>query len=43
MYYTGSGHMKLFHKGMRISGADWQAFLGTIDNIAAPALSRCQI
>ena len=40
MYYTGRD-MKLSHKGMRISEADWTAFLGhlnaTLDAFSVPA------
>jgi hemoglobin len=40
MYYTGRD-MKLSHKGMQISEADWQAFLGhqkaTLEAFALPA------
>jgi hemoglobin len=43
MYYTGRD-MKLSHKGMGISEADWQAFLGhlnaTLDAFALPAGER---
>ncbi len=43
MYYTGR-EMKLSHKGMRISEADWQAFLGhlnaTLDTIQVPTQER---
>ena len=34
MYYTGRD-MKLVHKGMRISEADWQAFLGHLNAFPA--------
>src|SRR6266404_9596655 len=43
MYYTGRD-MKLSHKGMRISEADWQTFLGhlntTFDTFEVPAPER---
>ena len=46
MYYTGSD-MKLSHRGMRISEADWQAFLGhltaTLDTFALPAPERMEV
>ena len=46
MYYTGRD-MKLSHKGMRISEADWQAFLGhlnaTLDAFALPASERMEV
>jgi hemoglobin len=46
MYYTGRD-MKLSHKGMRISEADWQAFLGhlnaTLDAFALPAPERGEV
>ena len=46
MYYTGRD-MKLSHKGMRISGADWQAFLGhlnaTLDTFEVPASERREV
>jgi hemoglobin len=46
MYYTGRD-MKLSHKGMRISEADWQAFLGhlnaTLDVFALPPAERREV
>src|SRR5215472_4205499 len=46
MYYTGRD-MKLSHKGMRISEADWQAFLShlnaTLDAFALPAPERGEV
>jgi hemoglobin len=46
MYYTGRD-MKLSHKGMRISAADWQAFLGhlnaTLDAFQVPARERADV
>ncbi len=43
MYYTGRD-MKLSHKGMRISEADWSNFLGhleaTLDAFSVPARER---
>jgi hemoglobin len=46
MYYTGRD-MKLSHKGMRISEADWQALLGhlnaTLDAFALPASERMEV
>ncbi len=46
MYYTGR-NMKLSHKGMRISDADWQAFLGhlnaTLDTFEVPAPERSEV
>ncbi len=46
MYYRGRD-MKLVHKGMRISGADWQAFLGhlnaTLDTFQVLAPERGEV
>jgi hemoglobin len=46
MYYTGRD-MKTAHKGMRISEADWSAFMthvnATLDHFAVPALERSQV
>lgn len=46
MYYTGRD-MKLAHKGMRISAADWDAFMGhlnaTLDKFALPAAERADV
>jgi hemoglobin len=46
MYYTGRD-MKLVHKGMRISEADWQAFIGhlnaTLDAFQVPAPERADV
>jgi hemoglobin len=46
MYYTGRD-MKLSHKGMGISMADWQAFLGhlntTLTTFEVPALERADV
>ena len=46
MYYPGRD-MKLSHKGMRISEADWQAFLGHLDTTLAtfevPAAERADV
>ena len=46
MYYTGRD-MKLVHKGMRISEADWQAFLGhlnaTLDTFQVPTQERTAV
>ena len=43
MYYTGRD-MKLSHKGMQISEADWQSFLGhlnaTLDAFTLPPAER---
>lgn len=43
MYYTGRD-MKLSHQGMRISAADWNAFMGhvrvTLDKFNVPAPER---
>ena len=43
MYYTGRD-MKLSHEGMRISSADWDAFMGhvraTLDKFKVPAPER---
>jgi hemoglobin len=45
-YYTGRA-MKLSHVGMRISEADWQAFLGhlraTLDTFQLPAQERGEV
>jgi hemoglobin len=46
MYYTGRG-MKQSHKGMRISEADWGAFLGhlntTLATFEVPAPERADV
>ena len=46
MYYTGRD-MMLTHKGMRISAADWQAFIGhvqaTLDQFKLPARERGEV
>ena len=46
MYYTGRD-MKTSHKGMRISEADWSAFMthvnATLDHFHVPALERSQV
>lgn len=46
LYYTGRD-MKLTHKGMRISAADWDAFMGhlnaTLDKFALPAAERADV
>ncbi|MDO9224510.1 MAG: group 1 truncated hemoglobin [Pseudomonadota bacterium] len=46
MYYTGRD-MKLSHKGMRISEADWTAFMGhlnaTLDAFNLPARERGEV
>jgi hemoglobin len=46
MYYTGRD-MKLSHKGMRVSEADWQAFLGhlnaTLNSFEVPAPERGEV
>jgi len=46
MYYTGRD-MKLIHKGMRISEADWQAFLGhlsaTLNTFQVPTQERTAV
>lgn len=46
MYYTGRD-MKLSHKGMKISEADWAAFLGhlnaTLDAFQVPKTEREQV
>jgi hemoglobin len=46
MYYTGRD-MKLSHKGMAISHADWQAFMGhvraTLDKFNLPAPERADV
>lgn len=43
LYYTGRD-MKVSHKGMRISAADWQAFMGhvnaTLDKFNLPTKER---
>jgi hemoglobin len=45
-YYTGRA-MKLSHQGMRISEADWQAFLGhlnaTLDAFQVPKQERGEV
>ena len=41
MYYTGRD-MKLIHKGMRISEADWQAFLDHLNATLDTATSRAR-
>ena len=45
-YYTGRD-MKLVHKGMRISGADWQTFLrhvnATLDRLKVPTRERADV
>ncbi len=46
IYYTGRD-MKLSHKGMRISEADWTAFMGhlnaTLDAFSLPARERGEV
>jgi hemoglobin len=46
MYYTGRD-MKVSHKGMRISAADWETFMGhlhaTLDKFAVPAPERADV
>lgn len=46
MYYTGRD-MKISHKGMRISEADWTAFLGhlnaTLDAFKVPQTERSEV
>lgn len=46
MYYTGRD-MKLVHKGMQISEADWQAFFGhlnaTLDTYSVPTRERTEV
>jgi hemoglobin len=46
MYYPGRD-MKLSHKGMRISDADWQAFLGhlntTLASFEVPVAERADV
>ena len=46
MYYTGRD-MKQSHKGMRISAADWDAFMrhlhATLDKFALPAAERTDV
>lgn len=46
MYYTGRS-MELSHRGMRISEADWKAFLGhvnaTLDEFEVPAGERNEV
>lgn len=46
MYYTGRD-MKLSHKGMRISAADWDAFIGhlnaTLDKFALPTAEHADV
>jgi len=45
MHYTGRD-MKLSHQGMRINGADWNAFMGhvraTLDKFNVPAPERAE-
>jgi hemoglobin len=46
MYYTGRD-MKTSHKGMRISEADWSAFMShvfaTLDHFHVPAAERAEV
>jgi hemoglobin len=46
LYYTGRD-MKLSHVGMRISGADWQAFMGhvraTLEQFKVPTRERGEV
>ena len=46
LFYTGRD-MKTSHKGMRISEADWAAFMShvnaTLDHFGVPALERSQV
>ena len=46
MYYTGRD-MKVSHKGMKISEADWMAFLGhanaTLDAFKVPPTERSEV
>jgi hemoglobin len=46
MYYTGRD-MKISHKGMKISEADWAAFLGhlnaTLDAFKVPPTERSEV
>jgi len=46
MYYTGRD-MRLSHKGMRISAADWRAFVGhlsaTLETFKVPAPERVDV
>jgi len=46
MYYSGRD-MKMSHQGMRISEADWQAFLGhlntTLATFEVPAAERAEV
>lgn len=46
MYYTGRD-MKLSHKGMGISSADWETFMqhlnATLDKFAVPAAERADV
>ena len=46
MYYTGRD-MKVSHKGMKISEADWMAFLGhanaTLDAFKVPQMERSEV
>ena len=46
LYYVGRD-MKTSHKGMRISEADWQAFLGhleaTLNKFQVPATERAEV
>lgn len=46
MYYTGR-EMKVSHKGMGVSAADWNAFIGhleaTLDSFNLPAAERADV
>jgi hemoglobin len=46
LYYTGRD-MKTSHKGMGISGSDWQAFIGhlnaTLDKFSVPTQERSEV
>jgi len=46
MYYTGRD-MVVSHKGMRISAADWEAFMShlhaTLDKFALPPAERADV
>jgi hemoglobin len=46
MYYTGRD-MKISHKGMKISEADWTAFFGhvnaTLDAFKVPQIERSEV
>ncbi len=46
MYYTGR-EMKLSHKGMGVTAADWTAFIGhleaTLDSFNLPAAERADV